>query len=102
MSIEEIRGLVKQERELEGKHIEAERKAADIINAAKEKAAKMLEEVSDESYYKDILTQKTKEIDDKEYSARKETDQKINLLEQTATKNRSKTISFIIELVLEK
>jgi vacuolar-type H+-ATPase subunit H len=62
MSIEKIRDLVKQERMLEEKYRDAERKAAEIIREAKEKATRMLEEASDESYYEDILKQKSKEM----------------------------------------
>jgi vacuolar-type H+-ATPase subunit H len=102
MSIEKIRDLVKQERMLEEKYRDAERKAAEIIREAKEKATRMLEEASDESYYEDILKQKSKEMEEKKRLIDKDTDEKIKLVAQIAAKNREKTIDFIIEHVLGK
>jgi vacuolar-type H+-ATPase subunit H len=102
MSIEEIKNLVKQEKTLEEKHGEAEKKAADIINRAKEKAVQMLEEVSDENYYKDALKQKTKEIEERKKLIDKEADDKTKLLDRIAAQNRERTVLFIVELVLGK
>jgi vacuolar-type H+-ATPase subunit H len=102
MSIEEMRDLVKQERMLEEKQLEAERKAAEIVSEAKEKAVRMIEEVSEESYYEDVLKQRSKEIEEKKEVIDKETDEKIKLVVQVATKNRGKAIEFIIERILGK
>jgi vacuolar-type H+-ATPase subunit H len=102
MSIEEIRDLIKQEKKLEGEHSDAEKKAVEIINRAKEKAAQMIEEVSDEGYYEDILKQKSNEVEEKKKLIDKEADEKIKLLDQIAAQNREKTVLFIIELVLGK
>jgi vacuolar-type H+-ATPase subunit H len=102
MSIEDIRDMVKRERALEEEQKEAERKAAETINAAKEKAAKMLEEISNEGCYKDVLARKLEEIEEKKNLVVKEADKRIKLLQEIAAKNRERTISFIIELVREK
>jgi vacuolar-type H+-ATPase subunit H len=102
MSIEEIRDLVKQEKTLEEKHSDAEKKAAEIINRAKEKAVQMLAEVSDESYYGDILKQKSNEIEEKKRLIDRAADEKVKLLDRIAAQNRERTVLFIIELVLGK
>jgi vacuolar-type H+-ATPase subunit H len=100
MSLDEIRNLIKQERTLEERHSDEERKAAEIINRAKEKAAQIIAEVSDDSYYKDILKQKSDEIEEKKRLIDKEADERIELLGRIAAQNRERTVLFIVELVL--
>jgi hypothetical protein len=93
---------VKQEKILEEKQQDAERKATEIMNKAREKAAQVLEEASNESQYGEIVRQKTNEIEEKERLVNKDANEKTKMLTQIAAKSRETTVQFIIELVLGK
>ena len=102
MSIDEIKNLVKQEKETEQKRRDAEDQAAKIIENAKEKARKLLQEAESPEYYEAIVTAKTKEIEQKKKHAEKEINERIKQYQKKATENMEKTVSTIAAHVLKE
>jgi F0F1-type ATP synthase membrane subunit b/b' len=102
VSIDEIRNLVKQEKEMEQKRKDAEEQAARIIENAKAKARQLLQEAENPEYYEDIVTAKTKEIEQKKKQAEKEINDKIRQYPKKAEENMEKTVSKIVAYVLDE
>ena len=100
MSINEIKNLVKQERELEQLRKDAEEQAAKIIEDAKEKARMLLQEAENPEYYMAIVTAKTKEIEQKKKQTEREISDKLKRYQKKAADNMEKTVSKILAGVL--
>ena len=102
MTIEDIRGLVKQEKNSEEKIREAQEEADNIIKKWKKDAQKILQNAEDQNYYDGIFAVESRKIDDKKKLIEKETEKKIELIRETAKKNLEKTVSLIVNRILEE
>lgn len=100
MSIEEIRNLIKEEKETEDKRKKAQEKATGIIEEAREKARRILQEAEQQEYYDEIFKKEAAEIKDKKEVIEKETNKRAERIQEIADKNLEKTISVIVKLVL--
>jgi vacuolar-type H+-ATPase subunit H len=100
MSIEEIRKLVRQEKETEEKLREAEKEAANLIERARERALKILQEAENPETYDKIFEEKLTEVAEKKKLMEKEVNEKTKRLRGVASKNMEKTVSFIVRYVL--
>lgn len=100
MSIEEIKNLVRLEKEVEGEIKKANESAANLIEKADEEAHKILQEAEDQKYYDGIFKKKIMEIEEKRDSMERQSEEKIKQLREIADKNLEKTISLIIKFLL--
>jgi vacuolar-type H+-ATPase subunit H len=100
MSVEEIRNLVKQEKEMEENLKMAEEQAATIIENAREKARQMLQDAEDPRTYDKIFNERLAEVEGKKKLVEKEVNKKAEQVREAANKNLEKTVSFILKHVL--
>lgn len=102
MSIEEIKNLVKQEKESEEKLRKTREEAASLIERSKENALKILQEAEDQKHYDAIYEARLKEIEEKKKMMESKINEKIERIREIANKNLEKTISLIVKYVLEE
>ena len=99
VSLEEIKSLVKLEKEADEKLELTREEAAKIIENAEETARKILKDV-DEQDFSVFVHNRLSEIEEKKKSIEKETEQKAAELLENGNKNIEKTIRLIASLVL--
>ena len=99
-SIEEIKDLVKLERELEEKRREAENKAAEILAISRDKANRIIQEASNQEYYDVFFKTKIAELDKQKKLVEKETTEKMALIQDKTNKNREKTVTLVVGNIL--
>jgi vacuolar-type H+-ATPase subunit H len=100
LSVEEIRNLVRLEKDIENEVEKAKKTAADLAKKADEEARKILQKAQDQKYYDDITQVRIAEIDEKVIVARKQSGEKTKKLKDLADKNLEKTISLIVDFVI--
>jgi vacuolar-type H+-ATPase subunit H len=99
VSFEEIKSLVKLEKEADKKLALTREEAAKIVENAEEAARKISKDV-DEQDLSVFVHKRLSEIEEKKKSIEKETEQKAAELLETGNKNIEKTIRLIASLVL--
>jgi len=101
-SVEDIKSLVRQEREFEEELQRAKEEAANIVEKAKAEAKGILEEVEDGRYYSSLLETEVRKIDEKKKAVEKECDDEVEKLKKTASENMEKAVAFVVKFVLEE
>lgn len=101
MSIEDVKVLIRQEKEYEQKIAKAKEEADGIIKKSEKDAQRILQNANDPKYYDDIFTKGLAEISDKKKVIEKETDRKIERIRDKAKKNLEKTSALVLKRVLE-
>ena len=101
-SVEDIKSLVKQERNIEEELQRAKEEAANIVEKAKAEAKRILEEVEDGRYYSSLLETEVRGIDEKKKAVEKECYDEVEKLKKTAGKNMEKAVAFVVKFVLEE
>lgn len=101
MSVEEVRSLVKQEKESEQELRKAKEEATAIVENAKVESKQILEEVEESRYYSALFETEAKKTARKKKALEKEFDDARERLEKTADKNMEKTVAYIMKLILE-
>jgi len=102
MSVEDIKKLVKQEKDSETKIKMAKEEAENLIKKSQEDAKRILENAKNQKYYDDIFAAGSKEINEKKEPLETETEKKIERIRKIAKKNLEKTASLIIRHILEE
>lgn len=100
MSIEEVKELVRLEKEAEEKLRDAQKGAAALIEKAKTDAHNVIQEAEDPEQYDSIFNAKSMEIEERKKTVDMEVNENIKRIQEKAQKNLEKTVSLIIKLVL--
>ena len=100
MDIEDVKDLVRLEKELEQLTSETRKEAQSIIDKAKEKAQRVLSAAQNQKYYDVIWESKRKEIENKKRILENETEQKIKRIRDIAGINLEETLKFILKSLL--
>jgi len=100
MSVEDIRSLVKQEKESEEQLKRAEEEAKRIVEEAKAEAESIVNDVECHRYLNRLREEETKKIEQKKSALEKESDEILRNLRTTANENMEKTVAFILRLIL--
>jgi vacuolar-type H+-ATPase subunit H len=98
--IEDIRNLVKKERESEEEIQRAKEKAERIIEEAKTEARQIMNDVEDQRYLNALHETKMKEIEEKKKAIEKEYTEELENLKKRGGKNMEKAIAYVLKLVL--
>jgi vacuolar-type H+-ATPase subunit H len=100
VSVEDVRDLVKQEKESEEELQKAEQDAAHIVEEARVEVKRILEDVEGGRYYDTLFEAEVKKIGEKKRAAGKEFDDELERLENTARTNMEKAVTFIVKSAL--
>jgi vacuolar-type H+-ATPase subunit H len=103
MTIENIKQLVKQEKDGQQKLKEAEAEAENLIANARKTASQLIDKAENPEYYDNLLKTRSKDKDDKKAQMAKETENEISQI-QEASRGTSfqKAVSQIVKYVLEE
>jgi vacuolar-type H+-ATPase subunit H len=99
MSVEDIRSLVKQEKESEVQLKRAKEEATRIVEQAKIEADKTLNDVEDHRYLSKLLEDEMKKIEQKKRTLENESNKVMENLQTAASKNMEKAVAFILGMV---
>ncbi|HUW48583.1 MAG TPA: V-type ATPase subunit subunit G family protein [Patescibacteria group bacterium] len=100
MSIEDIRNLVKKERESEEEIQRAKEEAGRIVEEAKTEARKIMNDIEDQRYLDALLETEMKKIEEKRKAIEKEFAEELENLKKRGGKNMEKAIAYVLKLVL--
>ncbi len=103
MSVEDIKEMVREEKEQERRLQNARSEALRIIEAAEEDAKKIIAEESEsDSYYQRIRDEQAKIAEGKKMKLIRDYGNQIQSVSETAKRNMEKTVDFIIKQVLKE
>jgi len=101
MSVENIRSLVRKEKQIEEEIQKAKERATGIIEKAKTDAKKVLREAEDSRYYDALIEREKKKLEEKKKSLEKEYNDRLEELRKIASNNMDRAVAFILKNVLE-
>lgn len=101
MSVEDIKSLVRTEKQIEEEIQEAKERATNIVEKAKTDAKRVLREAEDSRYYDALIEREKKKLDEKKKSLEKEYNASLEELRKIASNNMDRTVAFILKNVLE-
>jgi vacuolar-type H+-ATPase subunit H len=100
VAIEDIRNIVKKERDSEEEIQRAKEEAGRIVEEAKEEARKIMNDVEDQRYLNALLETEMKKIEEKKKAMEKEYAEEFENLKKRGGNNMEKAIAYILKLVL--
>jgi vacuolar-type H+-ATPase subunit H len=100
VAIEDIRNIVKKERDSEEEIQRAKEEAGRIVEEAKEEARKIMNDVEDQRYLNALLETEMKKIEEKKKAMEKEFADEFENLKKRGGNNMEKAIAYILKLVL--
>jgi vacuolar-type H+-ATPase subunit H len=100
VAIEDIRNIVKKERDSEEEIQRAKEEAGRIVEEAKEEARKIMNDVEDQRYLNALLETEMKKIEEKKKAMEKEFAEEFENLKKRGGNNMEKAIAYILKLVL--
>ncbi len=101
-SVEDIKALVKQEKQNEEELLKARDEANNVIEKAKSEAKRVLEEAEDGRQYEAIFEAESKKIEDRKKTLEKTSDEEIERVKKVAGANMEKAIALILKNVLSE
>ncbi len=103
MAIEDIKEIVREEKEQEQRLQEARTEALKIIEAAEKEAKRIIAEESEsDSYYQRIRDEQARITEGKKARLIQDYDEQIEEVTKTAKRNMEKTVDFIIKQVFKE
>ncbi len=100
MTIEDIRNIVKKEKENQEEIRRAKEEAEHILEEGRTEAKRIMDNVEDQRYLNALLETEMKKIEDKKRVMEKEFAEELDDLKKTGENNLEKTIAYILGLVL--
>jgi vacuolar-type H+-ATPase subunit H len=100
MSIEDIRNLVKKERESEEEIQRAKEEAGRIVEDAKTEVRRIMNDLEDQRYLNALLETEMKKIEEKKKAIEKESAEEFENLKKEGGRNMEKAIAYVLKLVL--
>ncbi len=103
MSVEDIKEMVREEKEQERRLQDARSEALRMVEAAEKDAKKIIAEGSEnDSYYQRIRDEQAKITKSKKMKLIRDYDDQIQKVSNAAKRNMEKTVDFIIKQVLKE
>jgi vacuolar-type H+-ATPase subunit H len=100
VAIEDIRNIVKKERDSEEEIQRAKEEAERIVEEAKTEAKKIMNDVEDQRYLNALLETEMKKIEEKKKAIEKEFAEEFANLKERGGNNMEKAIAYVLKLVL--
>ncbi len=100
MTVEDIRNIVKRERNSEEEIQKAKEEAERIVEEAKTKAKRIMNNVEDQRYLNGLLEAEMKKIEEKKKTMENEFSEELENLKKRGEGNMEKAIAYILKLVL--
>jgi vacuolar-type H+-ATPase subunit H len=100
VAIEDIRNVVKRERESEEEIQRAKEEAERIVEEAKTEARKIMNDVEDQRFLNALLETEMKKIEEKKKAIEKEFAEELEDLKKRSENNMENAIAYVLKLVL--
>jgi vacuolar-type H+-ATPase subunit H len=100
VAIEDIRNIVKKERDSEEEIQRAKEEAERIVEEAKTEARRIMNDVEDQRILNALFETEMKKIEEKKKTIEKEFDEEFETLKKRGGNNMEKAIAYVLKLVL--
>jgi vacuolar-type H+-ATPase subunit H len=100
VTIEDIRNIVRKERDSEEEIRRAEEEAERIVEEAKTEARKIMNDVEDQRHLNALFETEMKKIEEKKKAIEKEFAEEFENLKKRGVNNMEKAIAYVLKLVL--